>query len=102
MCLIKFSDGFCKTGCNSMTCESVRRHQALANNTPLEIQTAQKAAEICDIYMNNFMRQVSHSLTQTEIDNARHSCIIDVTETGDAQVGIIRTAFFLFIMIDLY
>jgi hypothetical protein len=63
--------------------------RTLTNKTPLQTQTAQKAAEICDIYLKNFIRQVSNSLTQIEINNTRHVCIIDVSETGDVQVSII-------------
>lgn len=88
--MIKVSNGLCKIGCNGMNYEASQQpSQSLTNKTSLEIETAQKAPEICDIYMNNFLRQVPNNLTQTEIDNFRRSCIIDVTETGDAQVSVI-------------
>ena len=86
MCMIKVSEGLCKTGCDPVTGVILRGRRAATNQTPAQLQVAQKATEICNIYLNNFLRQISNTLTENDIANARRSCVTDVTETGSTEV----------------
>lgn len=86
MCMIKVSEGLCKTGCDPMTGAILRGRRSATTQSPAQLQVVQKANEICDIYLNNFLRRISNTLTEHEIANARRSCIIDLTETGRTEV----------------
>lgn len=86
--MIKVSEGLCKTGCDPITGAVLRGRRSVTTRTPTQVQIAEKAPEICDIYLDNFLRQISNTLTENEIANARRSCITDVTETGSIEVRV--------------
>ncbi|CAF4579378.1 unnamed protein product, partial [Rotaria magnacalcarata] len=44
-----------------------------------------KAKEICQVYIDSFVRVAPKNLTDSEIRNIQTACITDVSNTGDTQ-----------------
>ncbi|CAM4965823.1 unnamed protein product [Rotaria socialis] len=85
LCLIKMSDGLCKRGCAPIT---GRRRRAVTQINSSDMNTtlvSAKAKEICQVYIDSFVRVAPKNLTAREISNIQSACITDVSNTGDTQ-----------------
>ncbi|CAF4967675.1 unnamed protein product [Rotaria socialis] len=79
------SDGLCKRGCAPIT---GRRRRAVTQINSSDMNTtlvSAKAKEICQVYIDSFVRVAPKNLTAREISNIQSACITDVSNTGDTQ-----------------
>ncbi|CAF0953942.1 unnamed protein product [Didymodactylos carnosus] len=92
------SDGLCKRSCNPVTGvhltnkdndDNQRRRRSVLDDpstTPSTARTSQKAEQICNVYIDNFVNTpLGSNLTDKNIANAKSACTVDVTATGSAQ-----------------
>ena len=85
--MIRISDGLCKRGCDPVTGHRLRRSITSApTNNANSSSVSAKAAQICQIYIDNFIRRSATNLSNVQIENVRRACITDVSTSGDTQV----------------
>lgn len=99
--MIRMSDGLCKRGCDPNTGHRLGGSVPVTSldNTVSNV-VSNRAAEICQIYIDNFLRYLSTDLSHTHIENIRRACINDVTISGDTQVSIKNTERTVFLNVN--
>lgn len=90
--MIKMSNGLCKRGCDPNTGHRLEGSVPVTNvDDTVSNVVSNRAAEICQIQIDNFLRHLSTDLFQTHIESIHRACINDVTISGDTQVNIKNT-----------
>lgn len=80
------SDGLCKRGCAPIISRRRRAITQMNSSNMNATLVSAKAKEICQVYIDNFVRVAPKNFTDSEIRNIQSACLTDVTISGDIQV----------------